>query len=482
MFRAFLLLNITCLMTGFLITGCSTDCDSTSALYLGQTPPGLKAKVFAPGIVSTKENRDRDICFSADFSELYFTRNSRIMMMQREGDLWSEPEPAPFASNFQEFESFLSPDNQRLYFISRRPLDSGSEPEEFQMWMVDRTDEGWGAPERLNDRGDYYPSITSSGVMYFTDSSDNICRTRLVDGRMTKRDNLGDSINTEAAEYNACIAPDESFLIFTSRGWGDGFGGPDMYVSFRSEDDHWTTPRNMGVAVNSSGLEYCPCLSPDGAYLFFVRRDGNGENVYWIDAGIVDTLRKYDMDVSLGIYHAAVAEGPEKTAELYERVRDENATYRDFDGDLLTGLADRLFANERTVEAITLLNLCFKLHPESATAFQRLKLAAFENNRPAFDKIAEEMKQKTKSGRGHEALINVLGYNLIGWGKIDAAINVLRLNTELFPESGNVFDSYAEGLLLQGDTAGSIENYRKSLDLNPENNNAVLMLRRLGVK
>ena len=47
------------------------------------------------------------------------------------------------------------------------------------------------------------------------------------------------------------------------------------------------------------------------------------------------------------------------------------------------------------------------------------------------------------------------------------ARHAFRLNRDLFPESWNVYDSYADALLASGDREGAIANYRKSLELNP---------------
>jgi Tol biopolymer transport system component len=48
----------------------------------------------------------------------------------------------------------------------------------------------------------------------------------------------------------------------------------------------------MGPSINSEATEYCPMLSPDGRYLFFTStRSGNGD-IYWVDAKIIDALRK----------------------------------------------------------------------------------------------------------------------------------------------------------------------------------------------
>ena len=62
------------------------------------------------------------------------------------------------------------------------------------------------------------------------------------------------------------------------------------------------------------------------------------------------------------------------------------------------------------------------------------------------------------------------------------AIEVFRLNLEVFPESFNVYDSYAEALMKSGDIENAIVNYKKSLALNPDNNNAREMLKRLEKK
>jgi tetratricopeptide (TPR) repeat protein len=470
--------SLTALLLYLLVAGCSSDlANKPTGRYPDQSSPQLRATVFAPGLISTDSSRERDICFSSDFSELYFTRDARIMTMHRNDTGWTTPEPAAFGSEFREYEARLSPDDQRLYFISRRPADGGDDPADHQLWMVSRTESGWGAPELCTDQGDYYPSFTSSGVMYFTDKNSDIYRTPLVDGRMSAREKLSEAVNTDGADYNAFVAPDESFLLFSSDGWGDGFGGFDMYISFRTEDGRWTQARNMGLAINTSAGEYCPALSPDGEYLFFARRDGGDEDIYWIDAAIIDTLRKNDMDVSLDLYHAFVADSMDAMKGRYIRVREDYASYRDFDGDLLIGLADRLLAGGRPEEATEVLRYSFELYPDSRTDLQRLKLAALERNDEAFGRVADEIGQNT--GAGTERMINLLGYQLVECGKIDEAIKVFRLNTGIFPQSSNVYDSYAEALAISGDTATAIENYRISLALDPENYNAVKMLREL---
>ena len=72
-----------------------------------------------------------------------------------------------------------------------------------------------------------------------------------------------------------------------------------------------------------------------------------------------------------------------------------------------------------------------------------------------------------------EAAINRLGYEFLQrWSQPRTAIEIFELNTELHPESWNVWDSLAEGHMVAGDRERSIELYDKSLELNPENDNA----------
>ncbi|UCG61134.1 MAG: hypothetical protein JSV52_12510 [Candidatus Zixiibacteriota bacterium] len=78
-----------------------------------------------------------------------------------------------------------------------------------------------------------------------------------------------------------------------------------------------------------------------------------------------------------------------------------------------------------------------------------------------------------------EAAINGIGYYLLGAEKLTSAVEVFELNVELFPESFNVYDSYAEALMKSGDTQGAIVNYKKSLALNPDNTHALNMLKEL---
>jgi uncharacterized membrane protein len=78
-----------------------------------------------------------------------------------------------------------------------------------------------------------------------------------------------------------------------------------------------------------------------------------------------------------------------------------------------------------------------------------------------------------------ESELNNLGYELLRKKKFTDAIRILELNAEAYPQSGNVYDSLGEAYMDDGNKPLAVANYRKSLELNPKNGGAVVMLRKL---
>lgn len=68
--------------------------------------------------------------------------------------------------------------------------------------------------------------------------------------------------------------------------------------------------------------------------------------------------------------------------------------------------------------------------------------------------------------------LNNLGYNLLKKNKNDDAITIFKMNVTLFPNSDNVYDSLGEAYLVSGDSLQAYNNYRRTLELNPENHQA----------
>jgi tetratricopeptide (TPR) repeat protein len=78
-----------------------------------------------------------------------------------------------------------------------------------------------------------------------------------------------------------------------------------------------------------------------------------------------------------------------------------------------------------------------------------------------------------------EGRINGIGYNLMQQKKFSEAIALLKLNIEFYPKSWNAYDSLGEAYMTNGEKDLAIANYKKSLELNPQNSNAREKLKKL---
>ena len=99
------------------------------------------------------------------------------------------------------------------------------------------------------------------------------------------------------------------------------------------------------------------------------------------------------------------------------------------------------------------------------------------------ESVLKAYKKMKSDGRDvyyfDEGELNRAGYRLLREGKTEAAILLFKINVEMFPQSFNVYDSLGEAYMANGQKELAIANYKKSLELNPNNQNAVEMLKRL---
>ena len=92
-----------------------------------------------------------------------------------------------------------------------------------------------------------------------------------------------------------------------------------------------------------------------------------------------------------------------------------------------------------------------------------------------------ELKSKQSDGYDfREPELNMLGYQLLNMKRPKEAIEIFKLNVEAYPKASNTYDSLAEAYMANGDKELAIKNYKKSLELNPKNENAIEALKKLG--
>lgn len=255
--------------------------------YASAKPLG-EPTIFAEGIVSTGDF-DSHPAFTPDGKTLYFLRSTpnfnlwTILITSFVKGKWRAPEIASFSGQYSDADPFITSDGSRFYLISNRPVEGKSSPD-LDIWVMEKTAGGWSEPKNVgapvNSSGnEWYPTVAASGAIYFGSDREggkgrtDIYRSRLVNGKYTEAENLGDTINTQFNEFEPLIAPDESFLIFMAGGRSDGRGGFDLYISY-NRNGAWTKPVNLGDKINSSGNEYSPTISPDGRYFFWTSARG----------------------------------------------------------------------------------------------------------------------------------------------------------------------------------------------------------------
>lgn len=296
--------------------------------YLGQAEPDTSAQIFASGIVSTGLN-ERDAAFSPDGNEFYFSiwqsSKGTIVSMKQVNGKWTNPKVVSFSGIYNDLEPFITNDGQKLFFASNRPTE-GTEPIDYNIWVAERAnDNGWSQPtildSAINSKADeFYPTLTENGDLYFTSSnkkalgSEDIFVSKFVTGKYQEYENLGDSVNSPRDEFNSFIANDGSYLIYGTTGFGNGFGGGDLWVSFKKDDGSWSRPKNLGDKINSNKLDYCPSITKDGKFMFFTStkvgereydkktsyeqlvKDYNNPNngagdIYWVSAEVIQKLK-----------------------------------------------------------------------------------------------------------------------------------------------------------------------------------------------
>lgn len=257
--------------------------------YMGQTPPGMTAEPFAPGIIST-DVWELEGVFAPGMKEFYFTTlggeytRPTVIGFRQENNVWKK-----YVEFARQGETVFSPDGTRMHMAKG---------------YKDRVGDGWSERKSLGpmfDREDWgimRLSASAKGTYVFDDykSNDVIRISTIEDGERQAPVPMGPMVNTGKLTAHPFIAPDESYLIWDSER-EDGYGDSDLYISFRQEDGAWGPAINMGERVNSDKWDAFATVTPDGKYMLFNRGidDDPGPNdnvdIYWLDARIIEVLR-----------------------------------------------------------------------------------------------------------------------------------------------------------------------------------------------
>ncbi len=254
--------------------------------YLGQTPPAAKPKLFAPGIVST-EHYTYGGTFTPSMNAFYFLRDSgtesgiEFVVYENIDDQWQETVLSKPVG-----QPMIAPKGDMMHLGKRYKM---------------QTSNGWSEVKPLGESFEKFRIMRMTSSLYGTyvfdevgsaDGDGVIRYSRLIDGKREEPQPFGEAINSGTFNAHPYIAPDESYLLWDSRR-DDGFGGADVYVSFKQDDGTWGEAINLGPTINTSGWDAAASVTPDGKFLIFHRLNESGNaNIFWVDATIIDTLRK----------------------------------------------------------------------------------------------------------------------------------------------------------------------------------------------
>ena len=135
--------------------------------------------------------------------------------------------------------------------------------------------------------------------------------------------------------------------------------------------------------------------------------------------------------------------------------------------------------NDITKGAVAVMNGLQYEQPKRSAAEAMMMSYQKDGVAAAINTYRELKKSKPGEYDLSEAQVNSFGYQLIALGKTKDAIEVFKLNVELFPNSFNVYDSLGEAYLADGNKDLALANYRKSVELNPDNQNGKDAIKRI---
>jgi Tol biopolymer transport system component len=258
--------------------------------------------LFAPGEIPGTAKGYAAPAFSPDGRSVYFGQSDgkgiNIVVSYKKDGKWTTPIAAPFSGDFPNLEPAFAPNSKYIVFASSRPITDGGKNIDGSwskqsypgkggnLWKVELTKKGWGTPTRLPDvinqntstfspaqnTSTFSPAVTGDGSIYFmkpdTSGRFHTFRSQYRNGKY--EDATPSSFSLPGyGDVDPAVAPDESFLVFSSGRPPALSHTADLFIVFRTPNG-WSEPIDLRVALASDkvfGVE--ARLSPDLKILYF---------------------------------------------------------------------------------------------------------------------------------------------------------------------------------------------------------------------
>jgi len=336
--------------------------------YLGQEKPGRSPIVFAENALLSPYSPHGSIAFSPDGTELFWCHRALpkqvVWYMRQRDGVWQRPMIAPFTDKDHEYSEAhpsFSPDGQRVFFHSKRPLTPGDEAKDEDIWYVDRVGDTWGAPINLGppvntEKDEFDPVVAANGDLYFiaheydnTLGFGDIYVSEYVDGAYTTPQNLGAAVNSDTHDMAPALAPDGGYMIFPSTREVMRSRDVKLFASFRKADGFWTSAVGLGREINQRGHSWHPTVSPDGKYLFYLREN----NYWWISTELIQDMRDAVIGFEMPPGNGLTLPSFQKSDQYFEHAATNQIALADFDGD---NDLDAVFSNMGLIDSRIYLN------------------------------------------------------------------------------------------------------------------------------
>ena len=304
------------------IIACSSgqNPDNQELSYLGQKAPGDIPEVFGREDISMKDRFDMGFTMSPDGRSMAFgvahesdPTKTAIYLMNFVNGEWTAPSKSFLPDNVNTFFPMFDPTGSKLYFAKSTdgaPTD---------LWVADYSDNKATNPQLLDSVFNSSSREAGHGVstnesFYFTSNRDDQYQC-CGDVYYSEPDSEGyttvqrvDELSSIEDEESLFLSPEGDYIIIQA--WRNEFESKhDLYISFKTKVNSWTTPERLNSRINSQEIEQRPFVSPDRKYLFFSRtsvtqvdgRDSYDSDIYWVSTKSIFKPYLYNDDIDIDI-------------------------------------------------------------------------------------------------------------------------------------------------------------------------------------
>ena len=484
------------------------DFQALSGPYFGQKPPGAEPQLFMPGLVSTN---DRDGCVSfLDNGKLCVFGNDETGMQytfEKDGR-WTTPQHAPWAYKRGVQDNTSGGDGRRIFIQSRGLTSPDDEEKDYNIWVVEWDGAGWPEPQPLppivnTDKMEFYPTSSSDGsVFFFTSEYDDSRRSDIyecgfVNGEYKEAERLPYPLNTDFGELDPAVAPDGSYIIISSNRPG-GYGATDHYIAFRREDGTWSHAFNLGDKFNSPNGEYRACITPDGKFFFFVsdRKTDipkgkkvattlinmyNDGDVYWADTTFFEDLKAKLLGTECAaeiVFEEYLTNGLDAAREKLAALSDAGEDRYHFSPSEFLDICAYQLKSGKADDANQFYQVLLKTLPDVFRINLGFALVNIWNGQAGTGlEIMEKLLDEDPRLKLNNSLY-WLGYSLLQETQSEAALQVYQFNARKHPSVRSYY-GLAIAYERNGEISQAIESCRKSLELNPDFEDASELLNKL---